>query len=121
MVERLGKNDKVRAELKAQHNDQAFVDAAFNRLDVVRELDGMRGSALARGKLGAFLIACKVLAINAADPDNDPMMQMLCARLLSARLQKARSNPGFYDAFSGYLGEVETLFHEAIARNRGVA
>ncbi|CAB3754912.1 hypothetical protein [Paraburkholderia humisilvae] len=111
---------RVRAELKAQHNDQAFVNAAFKRLDIAREMERMRGSALARGKPGAFLIACKVLAINAADPENDPVTQMLCASLLSARLQKARSNPSFHDAFSGYLDEVETLSHDAIGRNRGV-
>jgi hypothetical protein len=67
------------------------------------------------------LIACKVLALNLADPDTDPMMQMVCANLLSVRLRKARSNPGFYEAFSTYFDEVEALYHDTIARNRGLA
>ncbi|SAL28626.1 hypothetical protein AWB68_01405 [Caballeronia choica] len=113
---------KVQAEIKAQHNDQAFVNTVFNRVDVLRELDRLRNDpVLARAKTGPFLAACKVLALNVAATDSEPIVQMQCANLLGERLRKARSNNAFYEAHKAFFSEVENLFHNAIERNRGAA
>lgn len=110
---------KVQAEIKAQHNDQGFVNFVCQQPDVIEELNRIRKNEYYRSlKIAPFLAACKVLAMNAYAQDSPLEIKMLSATLLQSRLRKARANPEFYEIHQMAFDEIEDLYHAAIEDNR---
>jgi|SRR5690606_14738854 hypothetical protein len=104
---------KIQAELKAQYNDQAFVNRVCQLPPIMEQLGEIRTKAYYKGqKIAPFLNVCFVLG---EAMESDLLTQedrAICARLLAQRLEKASSNPHFRSRHIMIFGDLENKVSE---------
>lgn len=109
---------KIQAELKAQYNDQAFVNRVCQLPHIVDQLDEIRTKAYYKGqKIAPFLNVCFVLG---EAMESDLLSQedrAICAGLLAQRLEKASSDPHFRLRHIMIFGDLENKVSEWAAEN----
>ena len=108
---------KIMAEIKAQHNDQAFVDRLFFTEQAAEHLEVLRTSAYYRKDVEApFIHGCHMLRQGIADAALDEATKATCGYLLIERLTKAQSNPAIWaihiDLFSDMMGTIEAVLSD---------
>ena len=90
---------KIQAELKAQHNDQAFVNRLCHDPTIVKLIVGWRSDAYFEGtKIAPFLYTMLLLGAVANSKIFTEDDRNLAASLLADRILKTRSNARFHKA-----------------------
>jgi hypothetical protein len=98
----------VQAELKAQHDDQAFVNQVCQSPENINHLRAARTDPyFPKGKIGAFMATCLVLAESMDSEELSKETKDICARLLVQRLRKAAANEQFRLRHLFFFGRLE--------------
>tara|TARA_R110000851_G_scaffold79856_1_gene175851 strand:- start:3134 stop:3478 length:345 start_codon:yes stop_codon:yes gene_type:complete len=109
---------KIQAELKAQYNDQAFVNRVCQLPHIMEQLGEIRTKAYYKEqKIAPFLNVCFVLG---EAMESDLLTQedrATCAALLAQRLEKASSDPHFRLRYIMIFGDLESKVSEWAAEN----
>lgn len=109
---------KIQAELKAQYNDQAFVNRVCQLPHIMEQLVEIRTKAYYKDqKIAPFLNVCFVLG---EAMESDLLTQedrAICAGLLAQRLEKASSDPHFRLRHIMIFGDLENKVSEWAAEN----
>lgn len=109
---------KVQAELKAQYDDQQFVDSVcqlptnFEQLDVIRQHAYYRKDSIA-----PFLAACHILYESLISAGLSLDTKKICAALLAQRLQKAAGDPQFRLRHIMIFGDLEQKLSDWASEN----
>lgn len=99
---------KIQAELKAQYNDQQFVNRVCQLPPIMRLITEYREHAYFEGtKIASFLYVLIVLGEAANSELLREEDRNLSASLLTDRLSKANSNPAFRIAHTSVIHEAE--------------
>lgn len=108
---------KVAAELKAQHNDPAFLSSLLTRpsnLDAIRQC--RFGTKYWSLNVGPFLCAAAILATTLDDDDSPREFQILCGRMLADRLTKMQTDPNFVHRFGFQIYTLTNSLRSAAER-----
>lgn len=112
---------KVQAELKAQHNNQQFVNTVCGQPSNIEKLNTLREHAYYRGdRIAPFLATCEVLRSSLRLAELPKDVRQICASLLAQRLQKAATNPSFRLRHISLFGDLEEDLSQW-ARENGLA
>ena len=104
---------KVQAEIKAQYNDQSFVNRVCQHTDNVEQLTTLRGQAYYRKeKVAPFLHACHILAESMNNSSFSKEDRSVCASLLAQRLENASSDQAFRMRHIMIFGDLEEKVQE---------
>lgn len=107
---------KVQAELKAQYNDQEFVDLICQLPSNLEKLDLIRKHAYYRKeKIAPFMAVCFVLCESLESSELPFDKKQTCAALLTNRLQKISTDPHFRLMHIEFIGELEQKLAESPA------
>lgn len=100
------------AEVKAQCDNQDFVDFLFSREWVATDLDQLKKNAYYRNDSDAsFLSACHILSQGMNDETIEVPVRALCCQLLVAKLQKARLDPQYWHQHLLLFGGLDEDVH----------
>ena len=109
---------KIQAELKAQYNDQDFVNRVCQLPSIMEQLGEIRTKAYYKGKkIAPFLNVCFVLG---EAMESDLLTQedrAICVGLLAQRLEKASSDPHFRLRHIMIFGDLENKVSNWAAAN----
>ncbi|MCP5161212.1 MAG: hypothetical protein H6999_12690 [Hahellaceae bacterium] len=109
---------KIQAELKAQYNDQVFVNRVCQLPHIMEQLGEIRTKAYYKGeKIAPFLNVCFVLG---EAIESDLLTQedrAICAALLAQRLEKVSSDPHFRLRHIMIFGDLENKVSKWAANN----
>src|SRR5690606_3793542 len=109
---------KVQAEIKAQHDDQDFVNRLCQLPEHIEQLDSLRQQAYYRKyPIAPFLNACHVLGEGIDSQSLSENDRKLCAFLLAQRLQKVSSDPSFRMRHIMIFGNLEEKLNQWISNN----
>ena len=101
---------KIMAEIKAQYDDQAFVDSIFFTELATEHLEALRTSAYYRNDIEAsFIHGCHILRLGIVDESLNSDIKTTCYELLNERLARARSNPAIWQKHAGIFKEMQEL------------
>ncbi len=99
---------KIQAELKAQYDDQQFVNLICQLSSNVEQLNVLREHAYYRkDRIAPFLAVCHILHESLLVDDLPLEVKKICAALLAQRLQKASTDPQFRLRHIMIFGELE--------------
>jgi hypothetical protein len=87
---------RVQAELKAQYDDQAFVNRVCQLPENLKQLRVLREQAYyKKERIAPFMNVCHILGESINSDSLSEGDREICASLLAQRLQKAATDPQF--------------------------
>jgi hypothetical protein len=109
---------KVQAELKAQYDDQSFVNRVCQLPENLEHLNVLREQAYFRkDRIAPFLAVCHILDASLNATALPLETRKICAALLGQRLQKASSDPHFRLRHIMIFGHLEENLSEWVMEN----
>ncbi len=102
---------KVQAELKAQHNDQLFVNEIcqdYNSVNIINFY--FQDSLFRKKKDAAFLVVCAILAKAILSKDMDDSSREVCCLLLRDRVDRINSDSQYASQNSEILRDCNLAF-----------
>lgn len=109
---------RVQAELKGQHNEQAFVNLVCHRPATIEDLRTLREEAYFRtDKIAPFMGVCRVLSNALTDLDLPFDARRTSASLLAQRLIRIGNDPQFRLRHLMIFGELEEKLRDWMEAN----